>query len=135
MTSWLGQFNPLKTALKSRFYSQLFKCLLDFEFDQQIAEKYLETPNPHSLLEDVWWNYYCMDWQMSTNSTQITVWKTSLTSFKSVKDGWTTSFSIKTLLWCKLINIIVKLMSRFKKCWPLISHLSVGVFLQGTDWD
>ena len=45
---------------------------MDFEFDQQIAEEYLETPNPHSLLEDIWWNNYCVDRQTSTHPTQIT---------------------------------------------------------------
>ena len=49
-------------------------------------------------VEDIWWNNYCVEWKMSTHPTQITFWKTSLTSFKSEMDGWTTSLSIKSLL-------------------------------------
>ena len=39
-----------------------------------------------------------MDGQTSIHPTQITFQKTSLTSFKSKMDGWTTSLSIKSLL-------------------------------------
>ena len=48
-------------------------------------------------IEDIWWKNYWLDEQTSTHPTQITVWKTSLTSFKSEMDGWTTSLSIKSL--------------------------------------
>ena len=56
-------------------------------------------------LEDIWWINNCMDWQMSTHPTQITLQKTSLTSFKSEMDGWTTCLSINPFyLLCGLMS-------------------------------
>ena len=54
-------------------------------------------------IEDIWWKNYWLDEQTSTHPTQITVWKTSLTSFKSEMDGWTQFILNKPKL--KLSNI------------------------------